>query len=276
MPPRRSIRELSNRFRFEPSLNDIYVEGGFDKRILDRAFSYLQIHQPIYLIETIDVPDELVINHGMTLGNKQRVISLSRELALPVDTLVRFLVDTDMDNFLDRRMDFAGLKYTKFCDTEGAFLSEEIIRDLIVIAGRASIPDWNAMFISMEAVVKQLFALRLAFYEVIPQVELKGCVKSLSKQASSILLNEASLLARSCNFPGGHEAIVAVTSRASYWQGHISDLRAQSAGRGHDYIELISWVIRQFGGAKNVADAIENILILLVPQVADDLVEPMR
>jgi hypothetical protein len=98
---RRQIVDLLARHELEPELDDVYVEGNFDKEILERIFSKRGIeNRVVYEIDTIEVPPSLVASHKLSDGNKQRVIALARELSvIEGDCSYRCLVDRDLDHW---------------------------------------------------------------------------------------------------------------------------------------------------------------------------------
>lgn len=264
------------RHKREPTLNDIYVEGDFDKRVLDKGYKYLGEHRPVYNVDTIDIPSSLLESLGLTDGNKQRVVALCMSACLPDDARACFMVDRDLDYALGKELKLFGLKYTKYCDLEGSFLSPEIVEELIVIAGRSKIPDWPTLHASIEQVVRSMFAVRLSVFEISPSIRLIDFTKCLSCAESSISLNVVDLVSRSCHVPGRVKILEKLNERIEQWTATLNKVDIRHCMRGHDYISTISWVIRKFKGQASVADAIEDILILLVPRVTSDLLEPME
>ena len=99
--PKRSIQELRMRYKLEPHLKDIYVEGKFDKDLLTAVFALNNIHDRIvYDINSVNVPSEIMIEENLTSGNKQRVICLARKTSnLSPDCNFRCLVDKDLDGY---------------------------------------------------------------------------------------------------------------------------------------------------------------------------------
>ncbi len=74
--PRRTLSEICTLYTLEPALNDIYVEGGYDQDLINHYFSsegYL--NKKAYSIEGVDISSEVLVKHGLTEGNKQRVIA---------------------------------------------------------------------------------------------------------------------------------------------------------------------------------------------------------
>jgi hypothetical protein len=81
-PPRRQASELVTRYKLEPSLRYIYVEGLSDKRIFTKVFDHTGDRRAVYEIDTVDVTNEMLESVFLTRGNKQEVIALCSYLRL--------------------------------------------------------------------------------------------------------------------------------------------------------------------------------------------------
>lgn len=281
MLPRRKIEELKARFQLEPSLDDVYVEGDGDKRLIDVAHSHRKHHRPVYSITTIDVGSEILAEQGLSEGNRQRVLALCRALNLPKESSVRFLVDADMDRHLGREMAVPCLSYTRYTDVEGVFLFKEMLENLTVNAGRAKFKEWDLFFSSVEEVVKRVFSVRLAVEEMkisnkIPlQVNFPSVIKSIIINGEILSFDAAGFINKLKSQGLSSDCVKEVGQSSLDWYDNICHQEGRMACRGHDYFEIISWVIRKFSGKPAVADSLEDIVILLVPEVADDLLAPL-
>jgi hypothetical protein len=271
--PRRKVSELSARYKLEPNLNDIFVEGDQDKRILDKAYKHKGEHRPVYSVSAIEIPVGLLLKWDLTDGNRQRALALRNELALPDGSAVRFLIDSDLDQHLGRQIAHCLTVYTKYTDIEGAFLFEDLIHDLVVNAGRSKISDWSKFFSSLECAVKKMFSLRLALEEGSYRIMIPSWTKSLSRKGDEIAFDIDELINKLGSSGLKPKQISDVRSAASKWNGKLEAFEARAAGRGHDYIDILSWAIKNFGGNSNIAATLDNLLVLLVPQVADDIVD---
>ncbi len=98
---RHSLAALTAKYRLEPSLRDVYVEGPFDKAILVEAFSSSGRNDiGIYEIECVAVDASRVSLAGEDLGAKGRVVALAKHLEATVPSVekqVICLVDADTD-----------------------------------------------------------------------------------------------------------------------------------------------------------------------------------
>lgn len=267
--PRRKIDEIIVRYKLEPTLDDVYVEGSFDKRILDKAFKELSIVRPVYEIDTVDISDEMIAKYGLTRGNKQEVLALCYELSLPDTFAVTFFVDRDGDEYLGRMSETSGVVYSTHCDLEGAFFSSDIVHELVCDAGGVKCDAWPEMYSSIEQAVKSIFALRLALHEsgfTVPNIQ-----RSLSKSGAGIAIDVANLLQR-CALPSDEGKTI--MNEAQAWKDKFDHLEARKFGRGHDYLQILEWVIKKWNGNRGVAGTLDRLLILLVPRAIMEITAP--
>lgn len=130
--PRRKLSEIRTRYTLEPNLEDYYVEGSFDKEIVAAIQSRINPGVKIYEIDTIEIPSETLQKHGLTSGNKQRVIALAKELSdLDEEVKFRCFVDKDLDEWLDRMQEAPRLKWTGPTSIELYFFCEDIIKKIV-------------------------------------------------------------------------------------------------------------------------------------------------
>ncbi|MEJ1992315.1 MAG: hypothetical protein P8X50_11605 [Maritimibacter sp.] len=275
MLPRKKLSELKARFRLEPTLDDVFVEGDRDKKLLDQAHKHKERNRPTYSISTIEIPAKLLADLGFTDGNRQRVLALCRTLGLPSECGVHFLIDADMDRQLNREISMPRLSYTCYTDVDGVFFSSSMLENLVINAGRASVDDWPTLFRSIEDVVRKIFCVRLAVEELALGVGLPSISKSLSKTKTELRFDLDAFVSKLSTQSVDPQGIQEVKDRAAKWDEKTSGVEARMAGRGHDYFEVLAWVIKKFGGKTGVADALEDIVVLLVPSVANDLLAPL-
>lgn len=273
MIPRREIDELKARYKLEPTLNDIFVEGDKDKRFLDKAYSEISVHRPVYSISTINIPVDTLVQLGLTDGNRQRVIALCQILSLPKSTSVRYMIDADMDRHLEQEIICTGLVYTKFTDIEGFFLFNKIIKNLVVDAGRANIQDWDIIFQDIEDVVKTLFSIRLAMADLGFSCKLPNFQKSLKVKDNRVHFDFSGFMTKIANELRDKDSACKISECSKQWLAKIANQDARSAGRGHDYIHLLQWVITNFRGKKKIAEGLDDIIILLTSEVAKEITE---
>jgi hypothetical protein len=157
-----TIEELRARYELEPELNDVFVEGYFDREVLMQASKSLAIRPRIYEIDSVEVPATLLTKYKLTSGNKQRVMALSEELcSLPSEAKVSCIVDRDLDHWFTGVANTQRLRWSIFCSMECHFLTPNIATDILLTTGRAKIRDFDAYLTSLRDVLRMLYALRL-------------------------------------------------------------------------------------------------------------------
>lgn len=101
---RRALDEIVQRYKRGVGRDrDVYVEGRNDKWVLDWYFRERGAEAVVYAIDTVDVPDGLLVSLGLNPGSaRSRVIALSHYLSdAGVDLSdIRFLVDRDQEDLI--------------------------------------------------------------------------------------------------------------------------------------------------------------------------------
>ena len=265
-----TVGELLARYELEPDLLDVFVEGGFDREVLSQHRSGGCAGRTFYEIDAVDVPAKVVEGHGLTLGNKQRVIALSKELCrAPSSARVVCLVDRDLDHWFAAIADSARLRWSIFCSVENHFLTKDTLRDIAVTTARAKISSFDAFFDSLEVTLRQLYALRLADRELELDLKWTALRKYLSNNSGTVtfdlkkyalaVLNSNAALNRKDDFAASIDR----------WSHNVGcDIRL--ASRGHDFTELLAWAISEFGGQKEFTSpaAIERLFVLLARSIS--------
>ncbi|MBY0619862.1 hypothetical protein [Sphingomonas ursincola] len=261
--PRWEIDELKIRYTLEPELDDIFVEGMSDKKIVDRAFREGKIQRPVYDINSVNIPACIVEKYGLTSGNKQRVIALCQELALGEAAKVCFLVDRDTDGYDSDAIALPRLIYTPLPDLMAVILDDEIIHDILQDAGRLTIQDWDKFYKSFLIVLLEIFSIRIAFKSCGINRKLPELKKSLRFEGGSIFLDIDNLLSR-CQFVGQSGGDVLINHQK--WIAHLTENNVERLFRSHDATEVMAWLIKRYGSSKGIADGLHDLIVLLVPR----------
>ena len=271
-----SINELLARYELEPELVDIFVEGTFDKEVLSHSTSTHRDGPTFYEINTVDVPSVLLERHALTLGNKQRLIALSKELCrLPEDSKVVCLVDRDLDHWFGEIAGTRRLKWTMFCSLESHFLTSETIKDIAITTCRVKVTRLDQFTDSLLSTLRLLYALRLADRELELNLKWVALRKYLKRVEDAVMFDtkKYTIALLTSNSMGSWKD--RFESATSEWVKKLTcDIRL--ASRGHDYTALLAWAISAFGGEKEMANevAVERLFVLLakaVPTLSDEL-----
>jgi hypothetical protein len=264
-----SINELRARYELEPQLSDFFVEGVFDREVLSQIPFSKDQSLSFYEIDTVDISEDILNKYGLTKGNKQRVIALSRELAsLPIDAKVKCLVDRDLDHWFGELAIVRTLKWSVYCSIEVHFLTEKCISDILVVAGRAKIKKLDSFIESLHIIIKQLYALRLADRELSLQLDWPPFRKHLAMKSDRIVLNTDSYTISLLTSNNQGKKRGAFERCCNKWITQLNcDIRLSA--RGHDYTELLAWAMNNLGGKKELASsvAIERLFVLLAASV---------
>lgn len=264
--PRRTIAELVARYDLEPKLCDVIVEGQFDREVISR--SLLDAGQPpriVYEVDTVDVPDDLVAQYGFTMGNKQRVIVLARELVrLPDTCAFRCLVDRDLDHWFGSMEQVKRLLWTDYCALELYFFSDEVLQDILVTAAKCRIAKWNEYRDSMIATLRTLYLLRLADRELELNLKWLSADKCLSLKSDVIELDECEYIKRLLCKNARSQQLTSYETCVERWGAKVTgDHRLYI--HGHDFVKLLVWSIANTKGLKAFAteSAVTRLLVLL-------------
>jgi hypothetical protein len=189
---RLKISELIAKYRLQPELRDVFVEGSTDKDILSwyiRAAGLTTAK--VYPIELIDVPVEILNKYGLTEGNRQRVIALSREIghALGHDApQATGVVDADFDRLLGRVIDCAGVLVTDYPAIEIYFAHEvPLSKYFAVVLGKQTDP--NEVLQAFGTILSELFLIRVSLDLLKLSVMWIPFDKACSRKDDALVLN---------------------------------------------------------------------------------------
>ncbi|WP_298431559.1 hypothetical protein [Ottowia sp.] len=264
-----SLDELRARYELEPELDDLYVEGTLDREILAQAAKPAARLLAIYEVDCVELPSEVLSRHGLTSGNKQRVIALSRELSsLPASARVKCLADRDLDHWFGPLEEDTRLKWTAFCSIESHYLVSAHINDLLVTTGRAKIKRLESLVDSLHTVLKHLYALRLADRQLGLSLAWPSFRKYLSSAPDVVSFDSAKYTTALLTSCGKAKHRQDFERAYANWLGKFTcDVRL--AARGHDLTELLAWALSEFSGHREFASpkAIERLFVLLARSV---------
>ncbi len=264
--PRRSIDDLVLRYELEPTLNDVYVEGYFDKEVLTACFQHAQDSSRIvYTIDSVDVPEVVLRKYKLTEGNKQRVIALAQELGEVGNLKCRFLVDKDIDHWFEELVQSKGLMWTKYCSLELYFFTEALLEKLIVSVSRCKIGEWKDFVLSFCNSLVMLYSARLADRELNLKLTWIDIDKSLSLKNGMLLLDFDSYVSKVLNKNSKMADMKIFRDKAEEWYKRCRDADYKMAIRGHDFVKVLAWVIKNGRGnsALGSEDAIERAFLLI-------------
>jgi hypothetical protein len=270
MIPRRSVQEIRARYTLEPNIKDIYVEGQFDKEVLSFHFNNDNGHQ-IYIIDTVDIGFNILNEMGLTEGNKQRVIALSKLIEdINHKENVHFLVDRDLDYWLETEINVKGLFFTKHCSLELYFYTEEIIKDIILICSEAKISDWDKFFSSLENTLMIFYSYRMARFIYNESLVMPDIDKCIQKINDTIEIDFSKFINLMFSRNGANDFGEAIKTQSEMWMDKLKTEPTMSIN-GHDFVDVLRWCISNFKGHKKFADNlfVERIMVVNAKKIAD-------
>jgi hypothetical protein len=271
-PERRTVQELVMRYKLEPHLHDVYVEGVFDSDVFTSALSTANTHDfTFYPIDTVTITQEDLKKYNLTDGNKQRVIALASELACVVRSANYLcLVDRDLDHWFKEHPTVPRLKWTRFCSIESHFIAISTFSEIAVLICKAKIPGTVEMFNSFIEVLKYIYSLRLADFELELGLSWVPLRKYLRQEHSSVSLDHDGYVAALVNKNNRSAYRESILDSAKSWSERFSS-EHRPCIRGHDFTELLAWVVSKYQGisAFREPEAIARLLVLAAKGSSD-------
>jgi hypothetical protein len=268
--PRWRIQDLIARYTLEPSLRDVFVEGQFDKDLLCEHFRKLAVVPPRYFyeIDVVEIPEELLTAHSLTAGNKNCVLALARELAAVNGTpAYRCLVDRDLDQWFGELERTSRLVWTRYCTIELHLFSEAFVHDILVVAARSRISNWQTFFASFVSVLRELYVMRLVGRELKLPLRWISPDRCSRVESERIVFDRAEYIRRVLIAQGFADAQAAFDAAFLEWWPMCSGDPREHV-RGGDLVEMLAWAVRQYGGLRSVASE-ETIRRMFVLRAAD-------
>lgn len=263
-----SIPELITRYELEPSLKDVFVEGTYDYEILSNCYrTSSQKDRVVYDINSVEVPNELLSKHGLTSGNKQRVIALARELAAISDEcFYRCIVDPDLDHWFDKLETTPRLVWMDFCSIELYFFSEEVITNLLISTAKSKIDDINGYIESLVEVLSTLYALRLADRQMNTSLSWLTIDRCLIRDKNKINFDVEEYLNRILLDNKKISLKDDFYTNFMVWKKKLTG-DPKNYMRGHDFVSALAWTIDKFRGLREFANesTIERVFVMLSP-----------
>ena len=269
--PRRLVSDLKVLYSLEPTLKDIFVEGNFDKEIIDQYIKFRSIEGvKTYNIDSVEVSDQMVLISEGSLGQKQRVIYLMK-LLVDIKELYLFgIVDKDFDDWLKTSVNLPNLKYTSYNSLELHFFSNEFVRDILKMT-KARINNSDSFFLSFCEVLKTFYSLRIASVSTKLHLKFVPWDKSLTLTNDKILFDFNSFITKLLISNGKIGEKEKFSGAFRYWLDKFTGNDPRHYVHGHDFIALLSWSIIKAKGLRSLSseEALERLLVFR-PEALND------
>jgi hypothetical protein len=265
MIPKRTIDEIVTLYSFEPQLRDVYVEGTFDRDVIEEVLSFGRNQSCVYFVDGIEVPDAILVELGFTTGNRQKVNALGlilKDAGKGENALC--IIDRDLEDFLPTMKRAENVVLTDHVDMEGYFYSEDAIQRLLKVFASCKINNWDIAFRSLIETLNYLFLMRvcLSKYEMKGgwvgfdgdvTVDPGGKISLDANRFLIRLLNKNNLMKKKAEIEDALTALVAQHGACQFT-------------RGHDLFALLAVFARKTRGiaAASTIESLERAAVLLV------------
>jgi hypothetical protein len=163
-PQRKTIAELLARYRLEPSIRDLFVEGQSDAAVLKRFLRNLRLEDVVvYEISTVEIPPETVLASGQPDGARGRIIHLALEFGKHFaqgSRAVTCVGDRDYDLVLGRRYKSDFLLFLDYSCVEmygfNGVVLDRLLNGIVPVAGMSGLD----VLLKLESLLRRLFLVR--------------------------------------------------------------------------------------------------------------------
>jgi len=251
---RRTINELLARYDLEPELQDVIVEGEYDCDLLRSSIASSSTNVLFYSIDTIDVPNSVLTKYSLTSGNKQRVLAFAKEMEANLQGEFSYicLTDRDLDPWFGKLEVIRNHRWTTYSSLEMHFVNREFVSHLLYDVCRVKMDDFSAIYESSIQLLKMYFSFRCTAKELsldFTTIPIKKCV---SKKDGTLYFEFDEFIQKSLNKNGQIELFSDVKSKVDKWYNNFNGDERHYI-RGHDFFELMAFIVKQFGGYKELS-----------------------
>lgn len=244
---RRTIAELVTRYQLEPSLRDVYVEGPFDASFIAWFLESGGISDvAVYAITTVDVPAGVLDKHGLTLGEKQRLIAFAREIVAVLDDSgqVTCIVDADLDYVFERVLAEHIVLLTDYPSIEAYLFQRELLAQWLSVTARLNRSKVSEVIDSLPTLLSRLFLARCASLSLGWRMTWISVDAGVNKTKHGYVFDSQQFIDRLLQRNGR------TTQRADFLT-EVEALRGRlrrdprHAMHGHDFVDLLTIAVRR-------------------------------
>ena len=256
---RRRLDELVARYKLEPSLHDLYVEGLTDKSIIEWFLDKSGLEKEkftVYEIGTVDIPPEELFKVGLNDANRSRVIVLALQLQQFLkDCLPKVvcIADKDFDELIKNSyisgIEFELLLFTDYTSIEMYLFNPNIIDKLLGLALNLSYLKAENILQNISPILEEIFLLRTANESLnfsMTWLETKSFKRHFDfKKGRSMSFNSNNFIDSYLQKNGKYlHKNVYLEKLEELKQNNISEIKNKI--RGHDFIQIFCWYIEDY------------------------------
>ncbi|WP_312409250.1 DUF4435 domain-containing protein [Comamonas sp.] len=250
------ISELCAKYEYHPSLIDFYVEGEFDRDLLNYFFGD-QGHSSqvsVIAIDQVEITDEILVSKGLPTGsNKSRLIALALEfnqrLSNQSKKNVSCIVDTDHDEFLRVKVQAKHLFYTDYTCMEMYCLNDQTLKKFLLFACNLHDKHFNEFNKLANIVLPVLFCIRI-INQVLSLNSIFPSIKKGLKNKRDLLSFDANVYIDAFIQTNNLHSQKALIKReyAAHFANMPLDIRFKS--NGHDFVHCVFEYVEDSNGPK--------------------------
>jgi hypothetical protein len=264
MPPpeRRRIEELTNLYRLEPTLRDIYVEGPCDRSLIDWFLHEKGVRTAtVTEIDFVEIPPHLVVGADLDDNNKNRLVVLAREVQRqlgPIPSLT-CLVDSDFDRILGIKESAALLVSTDHACMEMYFYDARSMNKFLKLVVRGFHKTAAEVLLELRGTLQELFLIRVANHLLGWDLRLTQFERLCALTADGIAFNRPEYIRRVLLANARARQLEEFVDRIEICRRRLTaDPRDQI--HGHDFVALLAWYVRAHGKHRINRETVENSL----------------
>lgn len=263
---RRTLQEMLVKYRLEPSLRDVYVEGPSDRALI-AWFAEAAGHSgvAVYDISIVNVPKQATESLGLPDNNRARVMALSclfseafTERSAPI-----CIVDRDFDAVRGVQLRNNHLLYTDFSCMEAYWLCSACFAKMFSLTLLKSSQEAEAWLKRIVPIAISVFMFRMAADACKASTALPDFLKNIEWGKDYAHFDEQSFLAKYCQKAGIDQKEFLV---------QLNNIRATPVDdprkfiNGHDVVSLVRAMMVKVFKQKQFVDegAFGRVLTLLL------------
>ena len=274
MLPRRKIGELIARYELEPELRDLFVEGPRDQEIYSwylENSGYKNV--AVFEIETVEIPHDVLASHGLSSGNRARVIALALELDKQFPELLRYvrcIADSDFDFIFTFRIDANHLLYTDYTSIDLYTSNEVLLAKVMRLSFNMPDTEVQPLFDCMFPIFQDVFIIRAANQKLGWGMSLVSFVRCCKVNGALVTFDKSDFVNRCLDANGRRNERTMFDELCRELQTVYLDNPRKSI-HGDDYYELIGWYLRRRRGWDGYRQGNRSIMANLVAALDDRL-----
>ncbi|SDG06098.1 DUF4435 domain-containing protein [Terriglobus roseus] len=188
---RRRVIDLIARYKLEPSLRDIYVEGAVDERLVRLVLRQIGCtNASVFRIDVVDVTDDMLTRVGLNRGEKAEVIALACELERELGRTLSFtgIVDADADRLLGLEHNCSLLLTTDYTCMEMYWLEEQTIDKFLSFIGVDDV-DLAGFCAILRQPLQEVFLIRAAIQALRLPIAMKPFSRYVTENDGVLILD---------------------------------------------------------------------------------------